>query len=178
MKNKIFVVEGKNDIKVLKKIDKNALVVKVNGLGINKEIIEKLKNLEKNYDIYLLLDPDSPGYTIRRILHKNLTNPIDIFVPKSISIKNNKVGIENIDPLLLEKCLEKTYNKNNYINNKKNNLTIYDLYELKLTGKNSFKNRIKLAYALNLFEMNSKKLLEFLNSLDLDFNKIKEILDA
>lgn len=179
MKKKLFVVEGKNDIKVLKKIDKDILVVKVNGLGINQKTIDHLKNLEELYDIYLLLDPDSPGYTIRRILHLHLKNPIDIFVPKKISIKNNKVGIENVDPKELEKCLNYTYDKN--LSKSKDNInkiTLYDLYKLNLTGPNSFKNRVKLAYALRLFEMNSKKLLEYLNSLNLDYNKIKEILDA
>lgn len=175
MKKKLYVVEGKNDIKVLKKIDKNLLVYKVNGLGINQKVIDELKNLEKMYDIYLLLDPDSPGYTIRRILHKNLENPKDIFVPKSISIKNKKVGVENIDPTILKNQLDIVYEKTDKC---KNNFNISVLYKLKLTGPNSYKNRLKLTSFLNLFEMNSKKLIEYLNTLDIDEEKIKEILDA
>lgn len=169
----IFVVEGINDTKKLKELNKNIITYETNGLGITNYMIEEIKKLQENFNIVLLLDPDGPGDIIRKRLSSNLKNPIHIFASKKDSIKNNKVGIENLDIDTLNKLLD-----NKIVFNNKSKITKYDLFELKLMGhKNSKELRNKLSNYLNIGFTNSKRLLERLKGLGLEKNDIERIIN-
>ena len=68
---KIYVVEGIRDEEILKKLNPNIMTIKTNGFSFDDELINKLIELEKNYQIILILDPDYPGEKIRRNYQKN-----------------------------------------------------------------------------------------------------------
>lgn len=177
MRQKVFVVEGKSDLEKLREIDPNLIVITTSGLGFDKSLILKLKKLEENFDIVLLLDPDHPGQVIRETISNELKNPIHIFVPKAKSISKNKkeVGVEHIGTPDLRAILEKEikFNKKGI-----GTLTLYDLHNLGLANeKNSKQLRTKVTNYLGLPEANSKQLLKYLNNLNINIDKIKEILD-
>lgn len=173
----VVVVEGKNDISKLKTLYKDLIIIKTNGLGFTNEKISEIKEYEKKgYEIVLLLDPDTPGETIRRELKKHLKNPIDIFIPKDKCIKNNSVGIEN---LLQEDLKELFSNKINLNNNSKNTLTFKDLYDLGLIGNTDSKEkRNKITNYFKIGHANGKRLHEVLNILGVTKDKIKEVLNV
>lgn len=88
---KIYVVEGIRDEEILKKLNPNIMTIKTNGFSFDDELINKLIELEKNYQIILILDPDYPGEKIRRELSEKLSNPVNIYIPRDKAIsKNNK----------------------------------------------------------------------------------------
>ena len=174
MKKELYIVEGQHDIINLKKINKDFFVIATNGLGYDEKFISNLIELEKQFQIILLLDPDGPGETIRRDLAKKLSNPIHIFPPKEISISKNrqKVGVEHINIFSLEKLL---HNKIMPTNNQK--LSTYDLYQLGLTGnKDSSKLRKIITDKYYIGICNGKRLLERLNWLKISKDELYEVI--
>ena len=83
-KNKIkevIVVEGKNDTNHLKEyfeVD----TIETNGLGLSKNTIELIKNINSKRGVILLLDPDTPGEKIRKRINDSLPNLKNAFLLK------------------------------------------------------------------------------------------------
>ena len=175
MKKELYIVEGQHDIINLKKINKDFFVIATNGLGYDEKFVSNLIELEKQFQIVLLLDPDGPGETIRRDLAKRLRQPIHIFVPKDVSFsKNNrKIGVEHINLANLEKLLEKKV-----IPNDNKQLNLYDLYQLGLTGTvNSSKSREIISNKYYIGICNSQRMLERLNWLGISKEELSEVLE-
>ncbi len=173
---KIYVVEGIRDEEILKKIDPNIFTIKTNGFSFDNELIEKLIKLEKEYEIVLILDPDYPGEKIRRELAANLKNPINIFIPqdKAISKNQKKVGLEHVSLDDLVKILEKEiiFDKN------KGNLNTSDLITLGLTRNvDSEKKRLIVTNHYHLPKSNAKRLLKYLNNMNISYKEIEEVLN-
>lgn len=107
-KPKLYIVEGAHDLNKLKLVDNNINVMFTSGIRVKKEFIERVKTLEKKYEIVLLLDPDYAGDQIRKKLTSNLNNPTNIYLPKDKTLsKNNDVGVEHASIEFLRKIIEK-----------------------------------------------------------------------
>lgn len=176
--NKIFVVEGKKDEELLKKIDPNLIVITTGGLGYGEELLEKLQNLERTHEIVLILDPDYPGSKIRRAIEERLVSPKHIFIPKEMatSKKRGRVGLEyvNVDDLRIILENEVNFNKEASYNN----ITISIMSELGLTGKvDSSSKRELVANHYNLPISNTKRLMNYLNRLNVKVEELEEVLD-
>ena len=174
---KVFVVEGKNDIKVVKSAFPESVCIKTNGLGITKAIIDQIKNLEKENEIIIITDPDSAGTKIRNILLKEIKTAKFIELPKNKCIKKHKVGLENLSPNEFLELFKTTklLNKAISVNNK---FTLSDLVELKITGPNCSTNKYKLFDFLGIYHFNTKQLMTYLNNSNYSKNQIKEVLNA
>ena len=61
----VIVVEGKNDTNHLKEFF-DVDTIETSGLGLNKETIELINNINSKRGVILLLDPDTPGEKIRK----------------------------------------------------------------------------------------------------------------
>ena len=174
---KIYVVEGIRDEEILKKIDPNIFTIKTNGLSFDNELIEKLIELEKEYEIVLILDPDYPGEKIRRELTAKLKNPINIFIPqdKAISKNQKKVGLEHVSLDDLAKILEKEIIFDKKI---KGNLNTSDFITLGLTGNvDSEKKRLIVTNHYYLPKSNAKRLLNYLNNMNISYKELEEVLN-
>lgn len=174
---KIYVVEGIRDEETLRKIDPNIITIKTNGFSFDDELINKLIELEKEYKIVLILDPDYPGRKIRDTIADKLKNPHHIYLPKdkAVSKSKQKVGLEHVDVNILKEILEKEiiFNKNEI-----GSLKLSDFIELKLTGNiDSQKNRLKITEYFHLPICNSKRLIKYLNQLGISYEKLKEVLN-
>jgi ribonuclease M5 len=174
---KIYVVEGIRDEEILKKIDPNIFTIKTNGFSFDNELIEKLIELEKEYEIVLILDPDYPGEKIRRELTAKLKNPINIFIPqdKAISKNQKKVGLEHVSLDDLAKILEKEIIFDKKI---KGNLNTSDFITLGLTGNvDSEKKRLIVTNHYYLPKSNAKRLLNYLNNMNISYKELEEVLN-
>jgi len=174
---KIYVVEGIRDEEILKKIDPNIFTIKTNGFSFDNELIEKLIELEKEYEIVLILDPDYPGEKIRRELTAKLKNPINIFIPqdKAISKNQKKVGLEHVSLDDLAKILEKEII---FDKNIKGNLNTSDFITLGLTGNiDSEKKRLIVTNHYHLPKSNAKRLLNYLNNMNISYKEVEEVLN-
>ena len=155
----IIVVEGKTDVEFLSSyIDAEYVIT--NGSALNEDTISYLKNAKR--DIYVLTDPDFPGKKIRDELSRNILNLKHVFVTKEKSIKHGKVGVAEGDIEEILNAFENAYVERP---NPCGNLTMDELYELGLIGKNdSAEKRRKICLELNLGFCNAKTFLKRLNN--------------
>lgn len=173
----VFVVEGKNDIKVVKSVFPESICIKTNGLGINKVAIDQLKVLEKDNEIIVITDPDSAGTKIRNIVLSEIPSASFLDLPKEKCIKKNKVGLENLTKEEFLKILN-TCKLLNKALLRQNKFSLFDLIELKLTGPKSRENKNKLHTFLGIYHFNVKQLLNFLNNSNYSKEQLKEVLNA
>ena len=60
----VIVVEGRDDIDAVKKAV-DAELIAVGGFGINKRVIDRIKEAQKRKGVIVLTDPDFAGEKIR-----------------------------------------------------------------------------------------------------------------
>lgn len=174
---KVFVVEGKNDIKVVKSAFPESICIKTNGLGITDTTIQQIKNLASENEIIVITDPDSAGTKIRNIILKEIETATFVNLPKEPCVKKHKVGLENLSKAEFLKILNSSKTLNKTISNSYK-FTLFDLVELRITGPNSKANRRKILNFLGVYHFNVKQLLFFLNNSAYSKTQLKEVLYA
>lgn len=159
----VIVVEGKNDSLNLKRyfeVD----TIETHGLGLNKETIEYIREINKTRGVIVFTDPDSAGENIRRKLNYEIQGLKNAFVLKEDARTRKKVGIEHASKEVIEEAL------NNLITfrESKETLSYSDFVDLGLTGKaDSVMLRDKLNKRYHLGKCNGKTLFKRLNMLGL-----------
>lgn len=174
MRNSIIVVEGTHDVSKVVSVYKNANCVITNGREISEQTLNMIKDLSKDNDIILFLDPDGPGELIRKKVQEVVPNALHAFLPKNVCISNNKrkVGIEHASEDSIRKALENVYKPTTQTSP----ITISDIYDLKLIGyKDSKINRDKISKKLNIGAPNGKTFVKRLNLFGISLNKLKEL---
>lgn len=167
MRTKVYVVEGRNDTTRLKQVFPGINVLSVGGSAINSDILKLLHELKIDHEIIVVTDPDYPGKKIRTTIEKEIGDVSHIYVSRDLARnKNNtKIGIEHMSEFDLKEAFK--YEHKNV--NKKSDLTMNALFELKLVGNfDSNKLRSKLSNKLNLGHVNGKALLERLKMLGIN----------
>lgn len=177
MKDQIFVVEGKNDVNKLKSIFKDINVISVGGSEVNKDVVNYLKQLKSTHEIIIITDPDYPGKKIRDYLESEIKDVKHIFLERHYSKSKNKkkIGLEHVSKEIIKEKLEEiiSFNQNEDL------LTNEDLINNKLIGFENSKNlRYKLTTFLKIDNCNGKRLLKRLNSLNINKEKLKEIVNT
>lgn len=176
MKKQVFVVEGKNDVNKLKSIYEDIEVVSVNGSEIDDNVVSFLKQIKDTHDIIVITDPDYPGKKIRDYLESEIKDVKHIFLERKYSKSDNKkkIGLEHVSSEIIKEKLNDIIN----FNNSNDLLTNEDLINNKLIGfKNSKSLRYKLTSYLKIDNCNGKRLLRRLNSLNIDEERLKEIVN-
>lgn len=170
--NEVIVVEGKNDSKKLKSFF-NVETIETHGLGLNKETIELIKEINNKRGVILFLDPDSPGEKIRNRLNEEIPNLKNVFILKEDARTKRKVGIEHASYETLKEALE---NIVTYTNENKT-ISLEEFYNLGLSGNNeSSVKRLKVSKAFKIGKCNSKQMLKRLNMLKIKKSDIEKIL--
>ena len=172
MIKEIIVVEGANDTKRLKsffEVD----TIETHGLGLKKETIELIKELNKKRGVILFLDPDTPGERIRNKLNSEIPNLKNAFVLKQDAKTSKKVGVEHASKEVLQEALDNliTYSDNN------DSLSISEFNELGLSGeKESQAKREILSKKYHIGKCNAKTMFKRLNMLGLTAEEISKQL--
>ena len=172
MIKEVIVVEGTNDTKRLQSFF-GVETIETHGLGLNKETIELIRQVNEKRGVILFLDPDVPGEKIRGRINRAIPNLKNAFVMKEDARTKKKVGIEHADKETLEKAL------NNLISygESKQSISKTEFYELGLTGQSdSEKRRNLVARHFSLGKCNGKTLFHRLNMLGIGYEDIKKIL--
>lgn len=172
MIKEVIVVEGVNDTKRLKSFF-DCETIETHGLGLKKETIELIKEINNKRGVILFLDPDSPGEKIRNRLNSEIPNLKNAFVLKENAKTKKKVGIEHADKETLKEALDNliTYSDN------KDSLSLKEFNELGLSGQaDSTIKRDKLSKYFHLGKCNGKTMLKRLNMLSLTYEQIIEVL--
>lgn len=168
MIKEVIVVEGVNDTKRLRSFF-DCDTIETHGLGLSKETIEYIKQINNKRGIILFLDPDTPGEKIRNRLNKEISNLKNAFVLKQDARTTKKVGIEHASKEVLEEAL------NNLItySDSKESITQNEFYELGLSGQSDSKEKRELISKFyHLGKCNSKTMFKRLNMLGVTYKEI------
>ena len=171
--NEVIVVEGKNDTKRLK-LFFDCDTIETHGLGLSKETIDYIAEVNKSRGVILFLDPDSPGEKIRKTINEAIPNLKNAFVMKVDARTTKKVGIEHASKEVLEDALKHmfTYAVED------TSLSYSDYIALGLSGMDeSALMREKLAKAFHLGKCNAKTMYKRLNMLGKTKEEIIEVLE-
>ncbi len=172
MIKEVIVVEGVNDTKRLQsffEVD----TIETHGMGLKKETIELIRQLNEKRGVILFLDPDTPGEKIRRRLNEEIGGLKNAFVMKEDARTKKKVGIEHASKEVLEEALGAlvTYA------DPKGSLSSAQFYELGLMGSaDSARKREKVAKHFHLGHCNGKMLLKRINMSGLTYEDIEKVL--
>lgn len=173
MIKEVIVVEGKNDTKRLKTFF-DCETIETHGLGLNKETIEFIKQMQEKRGIILFLDPDNPGEKIRNRLNSEISYLKNAFILKEDGRTKKKVGIEHASCEVLKEALDNLVTYGEY----DNNLNMADLNELGLMGDdNSKEKRLIISKHFHIGKCNGKTMLKRLNLLGIKKEDLYNILN-
>ena len=149
MIKEVIVVEGVNDTKRLQSFF-DVDTIETHGMGLNRETIELVRQMNEKRGVILFLDPDTPGEKIRRRLNEEIPGLKNAFVMKEDARTKKKVGIEHASFEVLEEALNSliTYTES------RESLSREEFYELGLKGReDSSSKREKVAKHFHLVQI-------------------------
>lgn len=167
----VVVVEGEHDASRLKQFF-DVETITTNGSAINEQTLQLIKNVNEKKGVIVFCDPDYPGEKIRQTIIDYVGECKHAFIKKNKAVDNikHKVGIEHADyEDLLEslKCCV-SFRENDV-------LEWVDYVSCDLVGNKSL--RQKVCDYLKISCCNSKTLFKRLNMLEINYNKLKEIIE-
>lgn len=172
MIKEVIVVEGKNDTLRLQKFF-DVETIETNGLGLNLNTLQFIKEVNDKKGVILLLDPDTPGEKIRQKINDYIPGLKNAFILKENARTTKKVGIEHSDKDSLQKAL------NNLITYqiKEESLSLQEFNELGLSGyPDSGKKRMIISKVFHIGKCNGKQMFKRLNMLGVNKKDIEDIL--
>ncbi|MDD7306140.1 MAG: ribonuclease M5 [Peptoniphilaceae bacterium] len=156
-----IVVEGKDDIRNVK----NAIdceIIATNGLAFGKDLIDKLKVINKRCGIIIFTDPDYAGKQIRKKIADQIPDAKHAYLDRKKAIKKGDLGIENASPEDIREALKKA---KALVTEKNETFTMNDLLINGLSiNKEARNRRAKLGDILGIGYFNAKQLVSKLNS--------------
>ena len=159
----VIVVEGKNDTKHLRSFF-DVETIETHGLGLNKETINFIKEINKKRGVILMLDPDAPGEKIRNKINEAIPNLKNAFLMKEDARTKKKVGVEHAPKDVIEDALKNlvTYKEI------KETLSYEEYLDLGLIGNSdSAKKRDIISKKFHLGKCNGKTLFKRINLIGL-----------
>ncbi len=161
MIKEVIVVEGKNDTLNLKKYF-DVETIETHGLGLSKETLEYIKEVNTKKGVILFLDPDTPGEKIRKRINDYIPGLKNAFILKEDAKTSKKVGVEHAGYKALNEALSHLVTYSDV----KPSLTVNDMYELSLVGNdNSERLRDIISRKYHIGKCNGKTMLKRLNLL-------------
>ncbi|WP_373899240.1 ribonuclease M5 [Haloimpatiens sp. FM7315] len=161
MIKEVIVVEGRDDITAVKKAV-DAEVIAVGGFGINKKVIDKIKEAQKRKGVIVFTDPDFAGEKIRRIIIKRVPGVKHAYISREEGTKDDDIGVENASVESIRRALENAKCK---LTEKREEFTSRDMIYFKLSGHNDSKERREmLGKELGIGYGNASQFLSRLNS--------------
>lgn len=187
-----IIVEGKYDkIKLSSIID--SVIIPTNGFSIfkDKEKCEIIRFYAERKGIIILTDSDTAGFKIRNYIKGIVKNGkiTNVYIPdifgkekrKLKPSKEGKIGVEGVSQEVILEAFKKAGVLFEENQEKKDSITLLDLYEDGFTGApNSSKKRKILLKKFDLPELlTTKSMLEILNAMlsKREYKKIVQEID-
>lgn len=163
MIKEVIVVEGRDDITAVKRaID--AELIAVGGFGINRKVLERIKEAQKRKGVIVLTDPDFAGEKIRNIIRKRVPDAKHAYIAREdgTRAKDGNIGVENASPEVIIRALEEAKIT---VEEKREEFVISDLVFFKLSADPNAKVRRELlGKELSIGYGNANQLLSRLNN--------------
>ena len=171
MIKEVIVVEGKNDTLNLKKYY-DCDTIETHGLGLSKETLDYIKEVNDKRGVILFLDPDSPGEKIRNRINSYIPGLKNAFVLKEDARTSKKVGIEHATYDVLKEALDNVVSYKEFYNT----INMADFYDLGLMGLDSSSyRRDVVSKKYHIGKCNSKTMLKRLNLLGVSKEELNDI---
>ncbi|WP_446898247.1 ribonuclease M5 [Clostridium sp. LBM24168] len=174
MIKEVIVVEGRDDITAVKKAV-DAELIAVGGFGINKGIIDKIKEAQKRQGVIILTDPDFAGEKIRKIISKRVKNIKHAYISQKDGTKDGDIGVENASPEIIRRALK---NAKYEEKEQRNEFNIDDMIFFGLTGgRRSKEKRNILGKELGIGYANTSQFLKRLNNYGITKDEFREAIN-
>lgn len=161
MIKEVIVVEGRDDITAVKRAV-DAEIIAVGGFGINKKVIDRIKEAQKRQGVIVLTDPDFAGEKIRRIISKRVEGIKHAYISRKDGTKDGDIGVENAEPETITRALEAAKCE---LKEKRSEFDINDMIFFGLAGNtNSKEKRDALGKELGIGYCNAAQFLTRLNN--------------
>lgn len=161
MIKEVIVVEGRDDITAVKRAV-DAEIIAVGGFGINKKVIDRIKEAQKRKGVIVLTDPDFAGEKIRSIISKRVPGIKHAYIGREEGTKDGDIGVENAEPDAIIRALEKAKIT---MEEKREEFAITDLIFFKLSADPKAKIRRELVgRELGIGYGNANQMLSRLNN--------------
>lgn len=161
MIKEVIVVEGRDDITAVKRAV-DAEIIAVGGFGINKKVIDRIKEAQKRKGVIVLTDPDFAGEKIRSIISKRVPGIKHAYIGREEGTKDGDIGVENAEPDAIIRALEKAKIT---MEEKREEFAITDLIFFKLSADPKAKVRRELVgRELGIGYGNANQMLSRLNN--------------
>ncbi|MCY6355704.1 ribonuclease M5 [Clostridium sp. ZS2-4] len=161
MIKEVIVVEGRDDITAVKRAV-DAEIIAVGGFGINKKVIDRIKEAQKRQGVIVFTDPDFAGEKIRRIISKRVSGVKHAYITKQEGLRDDDIGVENASPETIIRALK---NAKCEVKEKRDFFNTQDLYYFNLTGNSEAKKRREaLGRELGIGYCNSAQFITRLNN--------------
>lgn len=171
MIREVIVVEGKNDTKNLQRyfeVD----TIETHGLGLSRETLEYIDEVNQRRGVILFLDPDSAGEKIRKRINDYIPGLKNAFVLKEDARTKKKVGVEHASFKVLKEALDNVVSYDEF----HHTISVEDMYELHLMGSedSSYKREV-VSKAFHIGTCNGKTMLKRLNMLGISREELDDI---
>lgn len=172
MIREVIVVEGVNDTKRLKSFF-DVETIETHGMGLKKETIDLIQEVQKKRGVILFLDPDTPGEKIRNRINQEIPGLKNAFLMKEDARTKKKVGIEHASKEVLKEALDHLVT----FEEKEDTLSEEEFFDLGLKGmEDSSVKREKIAAHFHLGKCNASAMYRRINLLGLTYEQIAEVL--
>lgn len=174
MIKEIIVVEGRDDVTAVKRAV-DAEVIAVGGFGINKNVIDKIKEAQRRQGVIVFTDPDFAGEKIRKIISKRVDGIKHAYISQKDGKKDDDIGVENAKPEVILKALKSAKCE---IKEKRQEFCIKDMIKYELSGNKSAKERReKLGEILGIGYCNSAQFVTRLNNFGITRNEFENAIE-
>ncbi|WAW15032.1 ribonuclease M5 [Peptostreptococcus equinus] len=173
MIKEVIVVEGRDDIRAVKKALDCELIA-TGGFGFPKGVMERIKTAQEKRGVIIFTDPDFAGEKIRKKIVEQVPNCKHAFLPREDAIKDGDIGIENASPESILSALEKVRTQS--IEDRKEFSQKDLIYNGLIGSENSSYKRDFLGKILGIGYGNSKQFLNRLNNYGVSRKEFEDAL--
>ncbi|BAH08377.1 hypothetical protein CKR_3326 [Clostridium kluyveri NBRC 12016] len=174
MIKEVIIVEGKDDISAVKRAV-DAELIAVGGFGINKKVIDKIKEAQNRQGVIVMTDPDFAGEKIRKIISKRVKGIKHAYISQEDGIKNGNIGVENALPETIINALKSAKCE---LKEERKEFKVEDMVFFELTG--CVKSKIKrdmLGRELGIGYCNASQFLKRLNNYGISREEFHRAID-
>lgn len=173
MIKEVIVVEGRDDIDAVKKAV-DAEIIATGGFGINKRVIDRIKEAQKRKGVIVLTDPDFAGEKIRSIISKRVKGIKHAYIAQEDGIKGDDIGVENATPEVILRALNEAKVT---LEEKNKEYSMEDMFFFKLTADSKARERrLKLGKELGIGYGNAKQMVSRLNNYGINKDEFVEAM--
>ncbi len=169
----LIVVEGKNDTANLRQYFE-CDTIETGGTHLGKFTLDMIRRAKEVRGVIVFTDPDSPGNRIRKAVNAAVPGCLNAFIDKDKAKTTHKVGVEHAGYEALSEALQ---NLVTYDENREENITAMDMYELGLSGHaDSGEKRMKVGKKLHIGYGNARTMRDRLNDLSISKEELMEVI--